>query len=246
MSRRQVFQWQLAASGALLLLVFTAIRLLWYPGAYFAISGVQTQLWVLAGVMFVVGPVLSAFVYKPGKKNLVMDLSILAAVEVAAVVVATTLIFQGRPAFSVFAVDRFEAVSGKEVDLANAAAGLPLSRPGHAPRLVYAKLPEDPEAMSQLMDETVLMGMADIDRRPEFWQPYAQGIAAIKAAARPLDDLLQGEDPQKGVVRDWLAASGGRSGDYIFLPLRGRAGDAAIVLHTDIGFPVATLLVDPW
>jgi hypothetical protein len=246
MSRLRVFQWRLLASGALLLLVFTAIRLLWYPDAYFAISGVRKQLWVLAGVMFVVGPVLSAFVYKPGKKNLAMDLSILTAVEVTAVVVATTMIFLGRPVFSVFAVDRFEAVSGKEVDLANAAAGLPVSRPGHAPRLIYAELPEDPEAMSQLMDETVLMGMADIDRRPEFWQPYAQGIATIKAAARPLEDLLKGDDGQRGIIDDWLAANGGSVGDYIFLPLRGRAGDAAVILHADIGFPVTTLLVDPW
>jgi hypothetical protein len=246
MSRLHVFQWRLAASGALLLLVFTAIRLLWYPDAYFAISGIQKQLWVLVGVMFVVGPVLSAFVYKPGKKSLAMDLSILTAVEVAAVVVATTVIFQGRPAFSVFAVDRFEAVSSAEVNLADASAGLQVSRPGHAPRLVYAKLPEDPEAMSQLMDETVLMGMADIDRRPEFWQPYARGIATIKSAARPLDELLQGADGQNGTISDWLASQGGNANDYIYLPLRGRAGDAAVILHADIGFPVATLPVDPW
>jgi hypothetical protein len=222
------------------------IRLFWYPGAYFEISGVQTQLWVLAGVMFVAGPVLSTFVYKPGKKGLALDLGILAGVELLAVVVATTLIFQRQPYFSVFAIDRFEALSRSEISADEAVYAEFGTRPGHTPRLVYAKLPDDPEALSQLIDETVFQGMADIDRRPEFWQPYASGLAEIKAAAKPLDKLISGTDEQRAIAQEWLAASGGQSQDYIFLPLRGKAGDATIILHAVIGFPVATLAVDPW
>jgi len=246
MSRLRLFQIRLAASAALLLLVFTLVRLLWYPGAYFTISGVSRQLWVLVGVVTVVGPVLSTIVYKPGKKGLVLDLVILAAVELAVLVAASVLIFQGRPYFAVFAVDRVEAVALGEVSGSDVPEALLGRRPDQQQRLVYAELPEDPERMNALIDETVFQGMADIDRRPEFWKPYSDGIETVKAAARPLQALLGRDDRRSVAVNKWLVKSGGSAQDYIVLPLRGRAGDGIIVLGADSGYPVATLVVDPW
>ena len=246
MTRLRVFQLRLLGSTALLLLVFVVIRLLWYPGAYFAVSGIYKQLLVLTAVVVVVGPILSAFVYKPGKPGLALDLGILAGVELLAVLAAAFILFQRQPHFAVFAVDRFEAVPRAEVDLGKLTTSLDSSRPGHAPRLVFARMPDDPEVVNRLIDETVMMGMADIDRRPEFWEPYASGIPLIKAAARPLAALLQGTPEQQRAVTRWLAAREARAADYIYLPLRGRSGDAVIVLHAAAGFPVATLSVDPW
>ena len=246
MSRLRLFQIRLAASAALLLLVFTLVRLLWYPGAYFTISGVSRQLWVLVGVVIVVGPVLSTFVYKPGKKSLVMDLGILAVVELAVLVAATALIFQGRPYFAVFAVDRFEAVAVQETSGSPVPQDLLVGQPGQKQRLVYAELPEDPEKMSALIDETVFQGMADIDRRPEFWKPYSSGIATIKAAALPLEALLSGDESRAAAVNTWLASYGGGAHEYTYLPLRGKAGDAVIILSAGTALPVATLAIDPW
>ena len=246
MTRLRLFQIRLAASAALLLLVFTLIRLLWYPGAYFTISGVSRQLWVLVGVVTVVGPVLSTFVYRPGKKGLAMDLRILAAVELVVLVAASVLIFQGRPVFAVFAVDRFEAVGLQEISGSPVPQDLLVGQPGQKQHLAYAQLPEDPARLNALIDETVFQGMADIDRRPEFWQPYSDGIATVKAAARPLEELLGDDQERAATVTSRLAGSGGSREDFIYLPLRGRAGDAIIILHADTGYPVATLVVDPW
>lgn len=246
MSRLRFFQIRLAASAALLLLAFTLIRLLWYPGAYFTISGVSRQLWILVGVVTVVGPVLSTFVFKPRKKSLVMDLGILAVVEVAVVVVVAAMVFQERPYFTVFAVDRFEAVGAQEISGAPVPQDLLVGQPGQKPRLIYAELPEDAERMNALIDETVFEGMADIDRRPEFWKPYPDGIATVKAAARPLEALLGRNDRRSIVVNKWLETSGGSAQDFIVLPIRGRADDAIIILGIDDGYPVATLAVDPW
>jgi len=246
MSRLRLFQIRLAASAALLTVVFTLVHLLWYPGAYFTISGVSRHLWVVVGVVAVVGPVLSTFVYKPGKKGLVLDLVILAAAELAVLVAGSLLIFQGRPYFSVFAVDRFEAVALGEVSGSEVPEALLGRQADQQQRLIYAELPEDPERVSALIDETVLQGMADIDRRPEFWKPYSDGVATVKAAARPLEALLGRNDRRSDAVNKWLEKSGGSAQDYIVLPLRGRADDAIIILSADSGYPVGTLAVDPW
>ena len=246
MTRLKVFHIRLAASAGILLLVFALVRLLWYPGSYFTISGVGKQLLILAAVNLVIGPGLSAFVYKPGKKGLVTDLGVLAGVELLAVLMATSIIYARQPYFTVFAVDRFEAVSRLEVDTSKISFAELGTRPGHEPRLVYAQLPKDQKVFEQLLDETVLQGKKDIDRRPEFWRPYNDGIPVLKAAAIPLASLSHDDKQRLASVERWLSKQSGDASNYIYLPLRGKRGDAMMILHADIGYPVDTLDVDPW
>ena len=174
------------------------------------------------------------------------DLIVIAAVEVIALSLAVGMIYERRPFYTVFAVDRFEVVMRREVDLANVGYDELTSKPAHAPRLVYAELPVDPEAYSQLLDDVVFNGMQDIDRRPEFWRPYAAGIDAIKANASPLSKLLNGSDLRSGPVQKWLLQQSGHVDDYVYFPLRGRDRDVAMIVHADIGYPVGTIDVDPW
>jgi len=246
MNRAQVFQWRLAASAALLLLVFGMIRLLWYPGEYFAIFGIRKQFLLLILISLALGPALSTMLYKPGKKGLVLDLVVMATLEVAVVIAASSYFYDRQPHYLVFAVDRFEAMSRLEVDLGQIAYPSLLDRPGHEPRLVYAELPTDPEIFDRLMDETVFEGKKDIDRRPEFWKPYAAGITTIKAAAKPLSDLLSGDQLRAASVRDWLSRREEGAYQFLFLPLRGKAMDVVLILHADIGYPLDMLAVDPW
>ncbi|MDH3430076.1 MAG: hypothetical protein OEM60_12375 [Gammaproteobacteria bacterium] len=246
MTRLRLFRLRTAATIGLLLLLFAAVRLLWYPGGYFAVFGVGKLFLILATVMLVIGPGLSVFVFKAGKKGLTMDLWLLASVEFAAAVAAMSILYVRQPYFTVFAVDRFEAVSWREVDVTQIGDPTLRRRPGHAPRLVYAELPTDPEVFDRLIDETVFGGMQDIDRRPEFWKPYSAGIPAVKAAAKPLDELLRGDDSRASRLARWLSRQAGSSGDFVYLPVRGRGGDATMILHAEVGFPVAIVDVDPW
>jgi hypothetical protein len=246
MSRLSFFPIRLAISTGLLLLACSVIRFLWYPGAYFDISGVARQVGMLVAVVLVVGPILSTLVFRPGKKGLKMDLWILAAIELTAIAAALTMIYLRQPYFTVFAIDRFEAVPRQEVvdfELARQQFG---SRPGHEPRLTFASLPEDADRMQALIDETVLMGMPDIDRRPEFWAPYSSGVAFVKEAARPLEDLTAAVSDDAHKVSAWLESRDRPIQDYLFVPLKGRKGDAALIIDAAIGYPVATLAVDPW
>ena len=246
MTRLRLFQIRLAATAASLLLVFGVIRLLWYPGAYFSISGSGKLFLILVGVTVVVGPCLSAFVYKPRKKGLLLDWSLLAAVEVVVVLMAMSMIHARRPYYTVFAVDRFESVSKVEIDIATIGNAALSTWPGHEPRLVYAELPQDPEILSNLIDETVLQGKQDIDRRPEFWRPYTAGIEVVKAAAKPLEGLLVADDRRAAAVQHWLGRQEADVSEFLYLPLRGKTGDATIIVHADVGFPVDIISVDPW
>lgn len=246
MTRVQLFKLRLVPSATLLLLVFGVVRLLWYPGEYFAIFGVATQFWLLILVSLVLGPALSTLVFKPGKKGLAIDLKVLAALELAVVIVATSLLYARQPYYLVFAVDRFEAVSRLEVDTQEIAYPSIYTRPGHEPRLVYAELPRDPKVFDRLMDETVFEGEKDIDRRPEFWKPYTAGIRTLKTVAKPLAELFDGDPARAESVAGWLSQRNERAESYLYLPLRGKTGDVVMIVHADIGYPAGMLAVDPW
>ncbi len=246
MTRMRLFQIRIAATATVLLLAFIVVRFLWFPGGYFAISGITKLLLVLIAVNVVVGPGLSTLVYKPGKWGLRFDLVLIACIEVAILGWGLHEIYERRPEFAVFAVDRFEAVARSEVDISQLQDSRLATRPGYTPRLIYAELPTDPEIMNQLIDDTVFLGRKDIDRRPEFWRPYADGIATVKAAAMPLSRFLTPNDSRAGPVRRWLNRRGAQAKDYIYLPLRGREGEAIAIIHADIGYPVDVLAVDPW
>ncbi len=245
-TRLGVFGLRLLPTLALLGIVVTAVYELWYPGGHAGLAGVGLPVVVLAGAALVLGPILSGVVYRPGKPGLAADLVVLAALELATVIVLTTLLYLRQPAYLVFAVDRFEVVSRGEVDPAAFMEPGLARRPGHAPRLVHARVPTDPAVFDRLLDETVFMGLPDIDRRPEFWRPYAPAVPLVLAKARPLGALLGPGDPRRAAVTRWLAERGAVAETFRFLPVRGRRADGALVIHARVGFPVAVLPVDPW
>ena len=246
MTRATLFSLRVCATLALLVLLYATVRLLWFPGGYFQIFGIGKLLLVAAVGATVAGPVLSAVVYKPGKKGLKFDLAVLGIIELAILAWATYEISDRRPVFAVFAVDRFEAVAAREVDLTEARFPGLSDWPATSPRLVYAELPTDPEVMNRLIDETVLYGMADIDRRPEFWKPYPQGIQVLKQAAQPLQALLAPDDPRASEVQHWLRKQASSAEDFLYLPIQGSKADGTLIVHADIGYPVDVLPIDPW
>ena len=246
MTRARLFTQRFAATASLLLLAFVVVRFLWFPDGYFQIFGIAKLFLVLIAVNLVVGPGLSTLLYRPGKWGLKFDLIVVACIEIAIMGFAMHQILERRPAFAVFAVDRFEAVTVSEVDLDYLRSSqLSLSN-GYMPRLIYAELPTDLEVLSLLIDETVLLGMPDIDRRPEFWKPYAQGMSFIKAAAKPLATLLSMNDERAEPIKRWLARQELSANDYAYLPIQGKTADGMMILHADIGYPVDILSIDAW
>lgn len=246
MTRARLFAQRFTATASLLVLAFVLVRYLWFPGGYFGISGVAKLFLILVAVNLVVGPGLSALLYKPGKWGLKFDLIVIACVEVSILGWAMHEILERRPAFVVFAVDRFEAVTISEVNLDPVKNSPLAATPGYGPRLIYARLPTDVDVMNRLIDETVFEGKKDIERRPKFWRPYAQGIATAKAAAIPISNLLSPNDRRAAYIQRWLAQQDRQADEYLYLPIQGRSADGIMILHADIGFPVAVLPVNPW
>lgn len=71
---------------------------------------------ILAGVDVVLGPLLTLIVFKPGKPSLKFDMSVIVLVQLVALLCGATIIYQQRPTFTVFGMDRFSSIPAKEVE----------------------------------------------------------------------------------------------------------------------------------
>ena len=237
-AERLIFSAILFASFALV------VRLFWYPDAHFYIDGAARRLLILASVILVLGPGLSTLLYRPGKSKLLMDMGILLALEVAAIGIAATAIYADRPAFLVFAIDRFEVISADELDRQLLRYDELYSPEGQGPHLAIARLPEDPAELSELVSSVVLEGAADIDRRPELWHPYSGVHDEVLDKGMPVS-LLEPND-LNGHLADWYADNKFRKEDLLFLPLRGAVRDGALIVSRADAMPLAIIDIYPW
>ena len=103
---------------AISLLVFSSLvavmLLYWFPGDLFFMDGGWQGLKLVAMVDLVLGPALTLLLYKPGKPKLVLDMSLIALVQIAALGYGFYTTHQQRAVAVVFAESAFNTVSASD------------------------------------------------------------------------------------------------------------------------------------
>lgn len=98
--------------SATVLGIFCFITLFWwYPGPLLALQGGVSVLLTLLTVDVILGPSLTALVYKPGKWGLKFDLTAIVLVQIAALSYGAMTIYAQRTHYLAFTLDRFFVVS---------------------------------------------------------------------------------------------------------------------------------------
>ncbi len=190
MSRLRGFLIHLSLSAAVVGCVFAVVFFLWYPRPYFEVVGAWYLVRLLVFVDVVLGPLLTLIIFKSGKPGLKFDLTFIALVQVAALIYGTGIIYQERPYYLVFSVDRFEVVARQDVDVTQIKYDALREKPWTGTVKVFARLPDDPVALSTFTEEVVFEGKPDLERRAEFWHPYADYARDAPARALPVEASL--------------------------------------------------------
>ncbi len=95
-------------------LAFITLRV-WYPEALADLQGVWKILGLVALVDVVLGPALTFIVFAPGKRTLVLDLSVIAAIQLGALGYGAWTISLQRPAYLAYMYDRFFVVTERDL-----------------------------------------------------------------------------------------------------------------------------------
>lgn len=228
--------------ASVLAVIFTQ----WYPAPYFAINGASNVLRTLIAVDLVLGPLLTAVLYRPGKWGLKFDMAFVAVVQLSALIYGTSIIYQERPQFMVFAVDRFVVLP--EVDLVrdqdsdiDACAGFAVN-----PCVAVAVVPVDLKAREALMFRTFEEEI-DIEQLPEYWVSLAQGLPLVLKQSQPLERIASaGEVLAREVSR--LSHKHQRDAQSMrYLPVFNKRLESMVLVIDATNAEVLDVIdVDPW
>ena len=212
--RLQAFGLHLTGSATALTLVLGAMWLGWYrwPGWYLA-----SALHIVGIVLMVdlaLGPTLTLIVANPGKRRaeLARDIAIIVAVQVIALIYGGITLWEGRPLYYTFSVDRLELVQASDLktnDIDAARRENPALAPFwySLPRWIWAPLPENADE-AQTIVAGALAGGADVIQMPRYFRPWEQGLPELRKHLQKLDEMQYFSRAEKRTLRTRLAQLG--------------------------------------
>jgi hypothetical protein len=218
----------------------------WYPLELFGMAKAGGLLSILLAVDLVLGPLLTAVVFRSGKPGLKFDLAVIGLLQVAALFYGLFVMWQSRPVYLVATSDRFHLVFAHEIDAASAAKAPPAYRdlPLWGPEVVAAPLPTDPKQRLEAM--ILAMSGSDIQLMPGRYAPYpARGGEPLQAAIPAAEAIAAAAPAQRAA---WQAAFG-RYRDApsaAMLPLQSSRGDATLLIDGRDGRILGYADLDPW
>jgi hypothetical protein len=237
----------LGISAAIGATVVALMLLVWYPRPYFTAMGGDTLILLLIGVDVVIGPLITLIVFDPKKKGLKFDLSVIAALQLAALAYGCSVMFAARPVYNVFVVDRFETIAANDVDEASRAkaTGEFRSLPVTGPKLVSAHEPADPQRNADIVMQA-MNGGPDLANLPDLYAPYSAARAEAAQKARPLAELIKRQPGDAATIRAFLAQAGRTEDGVAFLPMKARNQDMTVLVDKKTGDIVGIVPVYPW
>jgi len=236
----------LALSAAIAATTLAVMLTLWYPPPLFQAMGGTELAILIIGIDVAIGPLITVIIFDTKKKELLFDLAVIAALQLAALVYGIYAMHAGRPVFAVFVEDRFIIVSAAELEAeAVAKAQRPefrtLSLTG--PRWVAADMPTDPQEVRNILFAGLLgLGAQNL---PQYFAPYGERSSQILARSRPLDRLAK-ISPQETALIDKALVRSGRTREQVrFLPVLTKHAQLMALIDHGSGALIEVVTVDP-
>ena len=240
--RIKFFLSHLIISISLALLVIGLVFFIWYPSPLATAVGVTHIFLMLLVIDVILGPLLGLLVYKEGKKTLKFDLSVIILIQIAALCYGVYSIEQGRPAWLVYNVDRFELVRKNElVDTNIQQAQSQFQQPSwFKPKYVATKFAKDIQQRNDEMFAEVFSGIS-IAQRPERYVELTQATTQIQQRALPLKELEQ-YNPKTDVEKTLAKYPKADA----WLPLKANAVDMVVLVNKESASIIKIVDLRPW
>ncbi|WP_312669256.1 TfpX/TfpZ family type IV pilin accessory protein [Stutzerimonas nitrititolerans] len=241
-ARLKAFLLHLTVSIFIALLAVLVVFRVWYPAPLHEALGVTHIFLLLLLIDVILGPLLTLLVFKTGKKTLIIDMAIIACLQLAALSYGLWTVAEGRPAWIVYNVDRFDVVTVVDIDTRqlNEALAQYRNAPWTGPQWVGTVKPDSPEQRSNILFEAV-QGGSDIAQRPNLYRPLTEMTEAIRQRAQPLEKLNDFNDAAavRDAMQSWPSAAA-------WVPLMARAKPMVVLLGENKSEVIAIVELAPW
>jgi len=235
------------ATAALGACAAALIFLVWFPHPFATMIGGTELFMLVVGCDLALGPLLSLVIYnsRKSRRELVMDYTLVAIVQLAAMVYGVYIVAGTRPVYVAFNKDRIEIVAARDIDAGElAAARDPAYRtlPWDGPHFVYIHVPPADQQDALLKS----LSGSEEHQRPKFFAPWESGLAAIREKSKPVAELSKKSAEVERLFAAESAASGLPAERLRWLPVRHRNGFWTALVDLETGKPVRYVDFDPY
>lgn len=246
MSRYRASLIHLLISAVLVGNVIGAVIWVWYPKPTFEVLEVFPIVRLLVGVDLGIGPLLTLIVYKHGKPGLKFDLTVIALIQIVALAYGSLRLYEEKPDYLVFAVDRLEFVSKNRID-----QSLFVHDESQMKRFanlvqIFARSPEDPEEYRRYFDSITVEGKPDLESRPEYWEPWSDGIEVIRNKVKSIEDIKPASADERENVEQAIDKYSGAHPNLGLIPIGGIEKDMGMLVDRDTLEILDVLNANPW
>ncbi|OTG68703.1 type IV pilin accessory protein [Acinetobacter sp. ANC 4470] len=198
----------------------------WYPFPLNKAVGVTHIFLMMLGIDIVLGPFFTWLVYKEGKKSLKFDLTVIILIQVIALGYGLYQIADGRPAWLVYNVDRFELIKNNEIVMENPEQIQSQFKQvsWFKPQFVAAEFAKDPKQRNKEMFAEIGSGIS-IAQRPERYVELNKAKKQMQKREQKIELLQQYNN--KTDVEKILAKYPQASA---FLPMKASAVDMTVLI----------------
>jgi hypothetical protein len=244
MTRFRAASVHLAVSAAIAVSVFVLLWFVWYPNPFLEAAGGTNLFMMLLAIDVCLGPLLTLVVFKPGKRTLRFDLSVIAILQLAALAYGVYVFHLGRPVFVANIGFRFDVVRAIDIDVESLKrSGRPL--PWFGPTWVGVVPPADLNDRERIA-ETTLKGGADLSALPEHYVQLESIATATLKESKSINTLRRINKGREREVDAWLTVNGLTEDSVKFLPLRAPAKDMAVIIDARSARVLAIAPFYPW
>lgn len=221
----------LGLSCLIALCVVGLIFFVWYPAPLHRALGVTDIFLLLLLVDVVMGPVLTAIVYKKGKRTLLLDLGTIAILQLSALAYGLYTLSEARPGWLVFGGYHFELVKVSDIEPAARTSAswtgplwVAIPPANNLNKILGFNSAEDPYYQPA--------SYVPLDSRVEELKNRAQSLQSLHTSSNTAEQL-------QAALKQWPQADA-------WVPLRGREQDMVVLLQRDSGQIIAVADLRPW
>lgn len=241
-TRNQLFIYHFLISFCIGLSALIVVYFLWYPWPLSEAIGVTHIFLLLLLIDITIGPIITFLIYKTDTKKLKFDLSVIVLIQLSAFIYGFYAISQGRPAWLVYNIDRFELVRNNEIVEDNIEKALPqYQQPSLLkPQYVAVEFAKDTQQRNNDMFAEVLGGVS-LAQRPERYVPLLQAKTQMQQRALPLKSLEQFNDQAQvqKVLSKYPTAN-------VWLPLKANKVDMVVLINKGTAQVIKIVDLRPW
>lgn len=240
--RYNFFSFHLALSLFVGLVIILIVFLVWYPTPLATATGVTHLFLMMLAIDIVIGPILGLIVYKDNLKVFRRDLSFICILQVIAMGYGVYTIAQGRPAWLVYSIDRFELVRNNELiykdfDKIQEEYKFPS---WFGPKIVGSQLSHNFNTRSNEMFEDILGGVS-LAQKPKFYTDFKEVNTELQKNIQDTKKLVQFNTVN--LVQQTLKKYPDADS---FVPLKANELDMTVLLHKQTGKVIAIVNLRPW